>query len=114
MTEALLGNVAISSKRLVAVMTSHMGSIEDIDMEGSYYYRSSKAALNASMQGLAAAARPHKVGILLLHPGAVHTRMSRQGISPEKSVNGLRRIIDGFSLKDSGSFIKYDGTVLPW
>jgi NAD(P)-dependent dehydrogenase (short-subunit alcohol dehydrogenase family) len=114
MTEALLGNVAISSKRLVAVMTSHMGSIEDIDMEGSYYYRSSKAALNAAMQGLTAAARPHKVGILLLHPGAVHTRMSPQGISPEKSVNGLRRIIDGFSLKDSGSFIKYDGTVLPW
>jgi len=114
MTEALLGNVAMSSKRLVAVMTSHMGSIEDIDMEGSYYYRSSKAALNAAMQGLAAAVRPRKVGILLLHPGAVNTRMSPHGISPEESVSGLRRIIDGFSLEASGSFIKYDGTPMPW
>lgn len=114
MTEALLGNVAMSNKRLIAVMTSHMGSIEDIDMEGSYYYRSSKAALNAAMQGLSAAVRPHQVGILLLHPGAVNTRMSPGGISPEKSVNGLRRIIDEFSFSDSGSFIKHDGTPMPW
>jgi len=114
MTEALLDNVAMSTKRLIVAMTSHMGSIADIQMEGSYYYRSSKAALNAAMQGLAIAARPRNVGILLLHPGAVATRMSTHGISPEQSVRGLRKVIDGFSLNDTGSFIKYDGTVMPW
>lgn len=113
MTEALLENVANSEKRLVAVMTSHMGSIADIQMEGSYYYRSSKAALNATMEGMAVALKPQGVGVLLLHPGAVKTRMG-DGISTRESVNGLRRIIDGFSIKDTGRFIKYDGTPMPW
>lgn len=113
MTEALMENVARSGKRLIAVMTSHMGSIADIDREGSYYYRSSKAALNAAMQGLSVAVKPQGIGILLLHPGAVKTRMG-DGISPEESVKGLRRIIDSFSIKESGKFIKYDGTPMPW
>ncbi|MDT8387537.1 MAG: SDR family oxidoreductase [Thiogranum sp.] len=115
MTEALLNNVAASERRLVAVMTSHMGSTTDIDSEGSYYYRSSKAALNASMRGLAIALQPRKVGVLLLHPGAVQTRMGPDGgITPAESVRGLRSVIDGFSQADSGSFVKYDGTRLPW
>ena len=114
-TEALLGNVARSDKRLVAVMTSHMGSTADIDTEGSYYYRSSKAALNAAMRGLAVALRPQRVGVLLLHPGAVRTRMGPdEGISVEESVRGLRRVIDGFTLSASGSFLRYDGTTMPW
>jgi NAD(P)-dependent dehydrogenase (short-subunit alcohol dehydrogenase family) len=114
-TEALLGNVARSDKRLVAVMTSHMGSTADIDTEGSYYYRSSKAALNAAMRGLAVALRPRQVGVLLLHPGAVRTRMGPdEGISVEESVRGLRRVIDGFTLSASGSFLRYDGTTMPW
>ncbi len=115
MTEALLTNLARSDKRLVAAMSSHMGSIADIDTEGSYYYRSSKAALNAAMRGLAVALRPHGVGVLLLHPGGVSTRMGpRGGISVQDSVRGLRAVIDGFSLKDSGAFIRYDGTPMSW
>lgn len=114
-TEALLDNVARSGRRLVAVMTSHMGSIADIDIEGSYYYRSSKAALNAAMRGLAVALRPRGVGVLLLHPGGVSTRMgSGEGIPAEDSVRGLRKVIDGFAMADSGTFRRYDGSALPW
>jgi NAD(P)-dependent dehydrogenase (short-subunit alcohol dehydrogenase family) len=115
MTEALVDNIACSDRRMVATMSSHMGSIADIHDPGSYYYRSSKAALNAAMQGLAVALRPRGVGVLLLHPGWVSTRMGGSGgISPEESVRGLRRVIDAFTLKDSGRFIQYDGTELPW
>lgn len=115
MTEALLNNLARSGKRLVVAMTSHMGSIADIDTEGSYYYRSSKAALNAAMRGLAVALRPHGVGVLLVHPGGVSTRMGpRGGIPVQDSVRGLRAVIDGFSIKDSGAFIRYDGMPMPW
>jgi len=39
-----------------------MGSIADIEHPGSYYYRSSKAALNAAMQGLAAKLEPRGIG----------------------------------------------------
>jgi NAD(P)-dependent dehydrogenase (short-subunit alcohol dehydrogenase family) len=115
MTEALLENVARSNQRLIVAISSHMGSIADIQSPGSYYYRSSKAALNAAMQGLAIALRPGGIGVLLLHPGWVRTRMGgRGGISPEESVRGMRKIIEEFTLEDSGRFIKYDGTGLPW
>lgn len=115
LTEALLGNIARSEKRLVATMTSHMGSIADIDSAGSYYYRSSKAAVNAAMQVLAQELGPKGIGVLLLHPGGVRTRMGpRDGIAREDSVRGLRRLIEGFALKDTGSFLRYDGTRMPW
>jgi NAD(P)-dependent dehydrogenase (short-subunit alcohol dehydrogenase family) len=115
LTEKLFANIKRSDKRLVAAITSHMGSIADINTPGSYYYRSSKAALNAAMQALAATLRPHNVGVLLLHPGGVKTRMGpSQGISAEQSVNGMRRVIDEFQFQHTGSFIKYDGTAMPW
>jgi NAD(P)-dependent dehydrogenase (short-subunit alcohol dehydrogenase family) len=116
MTEALLENVARSDRRLITTISSHMGSIADIQSPGSYYYRSSKAALNAAMQGLAVALRPRGIGMLLLHPGWVKTRMGGSDaiISSEESVRGMRKIIDEFTLEDSGRFIQYDGTELPW
>lgn len=114
-TEALLENVGASKTRLVAVMTSHMGSISDIETQGSYYYRSSKAALNAAMQGLSVALHSREIGVLMLHPGAVATRMGAAGgITTKKSVRGIRQVIDDFSLQDTGAFLKYDGTRLPW
>ena len=115
LTEALRGNLQEGGKRLVACMTSHMGSIADIDIPGSYYYRSSKAALNAAMCGLAHALRPLGIGVLLLHPGGVETRMGpRGGISPEQSARGLRCLVDGYRPGDSRRFLRYDGSELPW
>jgi NAD(P)-dependent dehydrogenase (short-subunit alcohol dehydrogenase family) len=114
--ERFLENIARSEKRLIVAVSSHMGSIADIQDPGSYYYRSSKAALNAAMQGLAVKLKPRGVGVLLLHPGGVNTRMGpRHGISPEESVLGMRRIVEGFDLeRDTGTFLKYDGTPMPW
>lgn len=113
--EALVANVARSEWKLIVATSSHMGSIADIQSPGSYYYRSSKAALNAAMEGLSAQLRPLGIGVLILHPGGVRTRMGPHGgVSAEESVRGMRRIIDGFTLADSGRFLKYDGTELPW
>lgn len=114
-TEGLVDNVAASTRRLVAVNTSHMGSIADITAPGSYYYRSSKAALNAAMRGLAAALEPQGVGVLLLHPGAVDTRMGPTGgIDVATSVRGLRARIEAFRPEDSGRFLRQDGVEMPW
>lgn len=114
--EALVENVAQSDRRLVAVMSSHMGSIGDITEPGSYYYRSSKAALNAAMQGLSVALEEKGVGVLLLHPGGVDTRMGPRTdpIPVRESVQGLRERIDGFEMSQTGRFYRYDGTELPW
>jgi NAD(P)-dependent dehydrogenase (short-subunit alcohol dehydrogenase family) len=46
-TETFVGNVASSEKKVLAFMSSLMGSISDNGSGGSYLYRSSKAALNA-------------------------------------------------------------------
>lgn len=114
-SEAFIDQLSRSEKPLIAVMTSHMGSIADIDTGGSYYYRSSKATLNAAMKGLANALRPEGIGVLLIHPGGVATRMGpSNGISTSQSVEGLRNQIDDFSMDKSGTFISYDGTPMPW
>lgn len=115
-TEALLENVEKSDgPRLVVVLSSHMGSIADIDEPGSLYYRSSKAALNAAIQGIALDLKEINIGVLLLHPGGVLTRMGPDhGISEKQSVDGMRRVIENFSLENSGMFVRYDGELMPW
>ncbi|MEJ2725713.1 MAG: SDR family NAD(P)-dependent oxidoreductase [Deltaproteobacteria bacterium] len=74
-SEYFAENIARSEKRLIIAVSSHMGSIADIESPGNYYYRSSKAALNAALQGLAVALKPRGIGVLILHPGGVRTRM---------------------------------------
>src|SRR5262249_21370280 len=51
-TSALLPNIAASRRKIVAAVSSMMGSIEDNTSGGSYAYRSSKAALNMVIRSL--------------------------------------------------------------
>lgn len=115
-SEALIAQVARSERKLVAVVSSHMGSIADIAEPEHYAYRSSKAALNAAMKGIAHALRPHGIGVLLLHPGWVRTRMGGPdaALTPEQSVRGMRALVEGFEPAMSGRFFRYDGSELPW
>jgi len=116
MTEAFADHVARSERRLIVAISSHMGSIAEISEPGSYYYRSSKAALNAAMKGLAVELRRRGVGVLLLHPGWVQTRMGGPGarISTAESVAGMRALVEKFNLDDTGRFFRYNATEIPW
>ncbi len=116
MTEALKAHVARSRKRLVVVISTHMASIADIAGPGAYYYRSTKAALNAAMEGMTHELKPMGIGVLLLHPGWVQTRMGGEGtfLMPPESVAGMRVLVEHFSLEDSGRFFRYDGVEMPW
>jgi NAD(P)-dependent dehydrogenase (short-subunit alcohol dehydrogenase family) len=115
-TEALRGNLAQSQKRLVVAVTSTMGSIKDNQTPNDYAYRSSKAALNAVMKGMAYELEPLNIGILLVHPGWVRTRMggSEGTFSVEESVNNMRKLVEGFKPADSARFYRYDGSIIPW
>ena len=115
-TEAFTPHVARSERRLVLAITSHMGSIAEISSPGSYYYRSSKAALNASMKGLSLELRAQGIGVLLLHPGWVQTRMGGPGaqITVSQSVTGMRALAERFKPVDNGRFFRYNGTEIPW
>jgi NAD(P)-dependent dehydrogenase (short-subunit alcohol dehydrogenase family) len=115
-SEALMDNVASSGRRLIIAITSHMGSITDITSPNDYAYRSSKAALNAAMKGLSLEVAERGVGVLLLHPGWVRTRMGGESApsSAQESVAGMRRLVEGFTTASSGHFYRYDGSEIPW
>jgi NAD(P)-dependent dehydrogenase (short-subunit alcohol dehydrogenase family) len=115
-TEALREQVARSARRLVIAISSHMGSIADITTAHDYAYRSSKAALNAVMRGMALELAPRSTGVLILHPGWVRTRMGgpEAPVLPETSVRGMRALVDRFDDSLSGRFFRYDGSELPW
>ncbi|MDD2661539.1 MAG: SDR family oxidoreductase [Methylococcales bacterium] len=116
MAEAFLAQIKTSDKKLIVNISSLMGSIADNDSGGSILYRSSKAALNAAMKSLAIELKNQSVGVLIFHPGWVKTDMGGPNalIDAEQSVAGMRTSIENFSLDQSGSFVKYDGTPMPW
>ena len=115
-SRAFLDHLRRSQKRLIVAITSHMGSITEIENPGSYFYRSSKAALNAAMKGFSLELKPLQIGVLLLHPGWVRTQMGGPDglLSPQESVENMRNRVDTFTLADSGRFLRYDGHEIPW
>lgn len=115
-SETLIDNLVRGERRLIVAISSHMGSIADIDAPNDYAYRSSKAALNAAMKGMSLEVGKRGVGVLLLHPGWVRTRMGGKTapLSPADSVSAMRGLVERFSPYQSGHFYKYDGQEMPW
>jgi len=115
-TRALKRQVARSGRRLVVAISSHMGSITEIETPDAYYYRSSKAALNAAMKGLSLELKPLGIGVLILHPGWNNTRMGGPDapFRPMDTVSGMRQVIDRFDMRHTGKFLRFDGTEIPW
>ena len=114
LTRALAPRLRKGSK--VALITSRMGSIADNGSGGYYGYRMSKAALNAAGVSLAHDLKPRGVAVVMLHPGAVRTEMTRGHgmIEADESVRGLLQRIDELNLETSGRFLHQNGEALPW
>ncbi|MGQ0652610.1 MAG: SDR family NAD(P)-dependent oxidoreductase, partial [Betaproteobacteria bacterium] len=70
--ETLVDNVAASEKKLIAVMSSRLGSITESSGH-TLPYATSKAALNLLAKGLAANLAPRGVTLLAVSPGWVRT-----------------------------------------
>ncbi|MGY9006114.1 MAG: SDR family oxidoreductase [Alphaproteobacteria bacterium] len=100
----------------IAFLTSRMGSIADNTSGGFYAYRASKAALNAAVKSLSTELEPKGIIALLLHPGWVRTDMGGPNalLDVGASVTGLRGVITGAKMSESGHFMAYDGTEIPW
>lgn len=116
MVEALVEQIACSQLKIVATITSKMGSIADNQRGGSYIYRSSKAAVNMVVKSLAVDLQPRGIIAVLLHPGWVQTDMGGRDalISTKQSVTGMKSILDRVTHSDTGKFIAYDGQHIPW
>jgi NAD(P)-dependent dehydrogenase (short-subunit alcohol dehydrogenase family) len=115
-SKALLANLERGGRKVIALVTSRMGSIADNTSGGAYVYRASKAALNAVGMSLARDLAARGITVVLFHPGWVKTDMGGAGapIAPKDSIAGMRRLIDKATPKDSGRFLNYDGAAVPW
>jgi NAD(P)-dependent dehydrogenase (short-subunit alcohol dehydrogenase family) len=116
LAQALAGNVASSTRKLIAFQSSQMGSIGDNKSGGYYAYRASKAALNMIAKGVANDLKSRGIIAVTLHPGWVKTRMggSSAPLSVAQSVTGQQRLFDKLTLADTGRFFNFDGKELPW
>jgi NAD(P)-dependent dehydrogenase (short-subunit alcohol dehydrogenase family) len=113
--EALVDNVAAGRRRVIALMSSRLGSISE-SSGMTLPYSTSKAALNMLARGLAATLASRGIAVVALSPGWVRTDMGGAGapLSPQTSVAGLRKVIGGLKPADSGRFLSYDGSSIPW
>jgi len=113
---ALQRNLALGSEKKVVNISSRMGSIEEYDDGDNFIYRSSKTALNMVVVNLAYEFKSSALCFLAFHPGWVQTDMGGASatLTPFASAAALRRSIARATLAQSGSFLNYDGTPLPW
>ena len=113
LAEAFVEHVAASSMKVMAFVSSRMGSIGLNLTGGSYAYRSSKAGLNAVVKSLAVDLQSRHILVLALHPGWAKTEPGAR-VDVDESVAGMRAIIARCSRHETGSFFAYNDTLLPW
>jgi len=116
MMQDFAANVALSERKIIANMSSKMGSITDNTSGGSYVYRSSKAALNMVNKSAAHDLARKGISVVLLHPGWVRTDMGGPNgeLSVEESVTALKRNLATVTLADSGRLLDIDGSTIAW
>lgn len=116
MMQDFAANVALSERKIIANMSSKMGSVTDNTSGGSYLYRSSKAALNMVNKSAAHDLARKGIAVVALHPGWVRTDMGGPNgeLSVEESVTALKRNLANVTLADSGRLLDIDGSTIPW
>jgi len=108
-----------------ASISARVGSIGDNRLGGWYAYRGAKAAQNMFTKTLAIewARSRRNVVCVGLHPGTTDTDLSRPfqaNVAPDKlfaparTVRQLLAVIDRLTPADTGRFLAWDGSEIPW
>ncbi len=108
-----------------ASLSARVGSIGDNRLGGWYSYRASKAAQNQFLKTLSIEwSRKYPFSIVsILHPGTCDTKLSKpfqSGVdkgklfTPYQSCEYLLNIISDQKPSDSGKFLAWDGSSIPW
>ncbi|MGE7470309.1 SDR family oxidoreductase [Bosea sp. NPDC003192] len=113
LAETLVENVAASELKIMAFVSSRMGSIALNQSGGSYAYRSSKAGLNMVVKGLAVDLAPRHISVIALHPGWAATEPGGR-VPVEESVAGMRGVLHRAGRHHTGIFQTYHDQPLPW
>lgn len=122
MTHAFAPHLAKGGQRLVAMMTSGLGSLAD-NRAGArnppgklYLYRSSKAALNMLVSKLAADLKARGIAVIAMGPGHVQTDMGgpTAKLMPPESIAAVRKVLAARTLDDTGRYYFHTGDEYPW
>ena len=108
-----------------ASLSARVGSIGDNRLGGWYSYRASKAAQNQFLKTLSIEwRRKYPLAIVsILHPGTCDTKLSKpfqysvpkgKLFTPYQSCEYLINIISHQKPSDSGNFLAWDGSSIPW
>ncbi|KFV64735.1 hypothetical protein N307_13222, partial [Dryobates pubescens] len=110
------------SKAAIVNVSSIAGSIEEMyawEYAHAVAYRCSKAALNMLTKCQSLGYREHGILCVALHPGWVETDLgSATGQKPpvtvDACVQGMLKVLSSLSEKDTGTFLDWEGKVVPW
>lgn len=114
--QGFLPNLRLAKTKVVASISSRMGSIEENNSGGALGYRASKTALNSFNQSLSIEFAKQGFTFVVLHPGWVRTDMTneRATYSTLESANGLYQVISSLTTKDNGKFYDLHGKEIRW
>tara|TARA_Y100001968_G_C19411734_1_gene746685 strand:- start:1267 stop:1986 length:720 start_codon:yes stop_codon:yes gene_type:complete len=108
-----------------ASLSARVGSIADNRLGGWYSYRASKAAQNQFLKTLSiewSRKFPYSI-VTILHPGTCDTKLSKpfqsavprdKLFTPFQSSEYLINIISTQKPSDSGKFLAWDQSIIPW
>jgi NAD(P)-dependent dehydrogenase (short-subunit alcohol dehydrogenase family) len=125
LAQALLPHMPTAAPAVFASLSARVGSIGDNQLGGWYAYRASKAAQNQLLRTLAIELRRTHPQLVCasLHPGTVDTPLSQpfqRGVPPERlftparAAAQLMAVIAGLEPSQSGAFLAWDGSTIPW
>ncbi len=117
--------LAHDSRSVIANVSARVGSIADNRLGGWYGYRGSKAALNMFTRTAAIelGRRARNAIVVAVHPGTVDTDLSRpfqksvpssKLFAPARAAEQSLAVLDGLRPEQSGTFVAWDGTTIPW
>ena len=108
-----------------AALSAMVGSITDNRLGGWYGYRASKTALNQFIKTMAIECQVKypRAAIVAIHPGTTDTGLSRpfqQNVSsgklytPEQTAARLLDVLEGVNEDQTGQFMNWNGSTIPW
>ncbi len=107
-------HVARSKKKILIMMSSDLGSVEQNNFGGFYSYRASKSSLNIISKGMSV--DWNDLTVIALAPGWCKTYLGgdEAEIEPAESVEQQQEMFENITAKDSGKFLDRFGQEVAW
>lgn len=115
---ALYPNLLMSKSKVKKLIntSSHGGIIDRKDTHAIYAYDTTKTALNKLTNELAKDLKADNIVVISMAPGWNKTKTGGEGaqLNPNESMAKAKKMIEGLTLANTGTFITYNGRLVKW